>query len=132
MKTATAMGRKETQNKRKNAGEKLSSVPLEINPPKTRGLRISTDDKVKMAIRNYLQKDGDVESFEEADDFEMDEDEPPLFSPFEMTQMEQDAEFSDLKEPDIEAQKKEEKEEEKSAPEEALEKGADKKTSPPE
>ena len=110
---------------RRNPGENLSSVPLEIHPAKTRGLKISTDDKVKMAIRNYLSPDESVETFEEADDFEMEDDEPPLMSPYEMTQMEEDAEFSDPHAPDqIEAQKQEEKEE-KSAPKEALEKGAD-------
>ncbi len=122
--TQAPTGARKQLRERRNPGEKLSSVPLEIHPAKTRGLRISTDDKVKMAIRNYLSEDESVENFEEADDFEVDEDEPPIFSPYEVTQMEQDAEFSEYKEPDMDQQRKEEKTAE-SAPEEALEKGAE-------
>ncbi len=76
-----------------------------------------------MAIRNYLPDKNEVETFEEADDFEVDDEDPLPFSKYEMTPMEEDAEFSETKEPDIEAQKQEEKTE--TAPTEALKEGAE-------
>ncbi len=120
------LGRKAAQNARVNQGEKPDPTPIEIQGPRTRGyIKVTAEDSIKAAIRQLKNPGGDdQDTFEEADDFsDPDDSEEPIFSQYEMTQMEEDAEFSDYVPPEQEIDAQQQAEE--SALEEAPEKSAD-------
>lgn len=67
--------------------------PLGLSRP------MSLHDEIKMYIRAEYSKfaqDAGYESFEEADDFEVDDDEGELVSPYEMTDMQAEAPVAGL------------------------------------
>ncbi len=103
-----------------NSGEKHSRPALSIIGPRIKGIRLSADDKIKQAIRSLKESDQtEFDTFEEADDFDVEDDMPDPTSPYEMSDMEPDLEFEPIQ------PKKEEDEE--SAPKEAPQpEGADK------
>ncbi len=108
-------------------GEVHSRPAMSKIGPRIKGIKLSADDKIKQAIRQLKTDDqAEFDTFKEADDFDVEDEIADPTSPYEMTQMEEDYEFQEHseKEPD------EEKKEDESAPEEALEEGADEKTSP--
>ncbi len=119
-------GRRRAQMDKKNPGEKHLRPALSVIGPRIKGIRLSADDKIKQAIRELRTSDQqEYDTFEEADDFDVDDDIPDPTSPYEMTDMEQDFEFQQKTEPDSEKQQSEEK----SAPKEAPQsEGADEKT----
>lgn len=112
---------------KKNKGEEHARPALSKIGPRIKGIRLSADDKIKQAIRKLKNDDqAEFDTFEEADDFDVDDDNPDPTSPYEMSEMEQDYEFQ----PHKERAPEQEKEEEESAPKEALKEGADEKPSP--
>lgn len=122
MATKQTLGRRARQNARKNPGERLDAgKPLEILGSRMhKYIRVTAEDSLKRQMRD-LQFPGnsDQDTFEEADDFEMpDEDEPPIFSQYEMTQMQEDAEFAEPTPPgqDIDTQQAEEQAASEAAP----------------
>ncbi len=119
MKETPFVSRRQMQNKQINPGEKHSRAPISKIGPKIKGIRLSQDDKIKQAIRNLRKSDqAEFDTFEEADDFDVDDEVPDPTSVYEMTDMEQDYEFQPV------IEKKED--EEPSAPKEAPQKeGAD-------
>lgn len=109
---------------KKNKGEVHNTPAISLIGPRIKGIHISQDDKIKMAIRKLRESDQqEFDTFEEADDFEVDEDDTPL-SGYEN-------EFEDMA-PDLEMEpieEKKEEEKEKSAQNEAPpQEGADDKT----
>ncbi len=113
---------------RKNKGEVHDRPALSKIGPKIKGIRLSADDKIKQAIRNLKTADqAEFDSFEEADDFDVGDDDPTPLSGYEndFEPMEPDSEFQQHTEQEPEKEKEGE-----SAPKEALEKGADEKPSP--
>ena len=106
---------------RSNTGEKHTRPAISIIGPRIKGIRLSADDKIKMAIRQLRESDQqEFDTFEEADDFDVDDEHPDPTSPYEMTDMDPDTEMEPILE-------KKEEETEESAPKEAPPKeGADK------
>ena len=122
--------RRQRQMEERSKGEIHTRPAIAAQGPRIKGIHVSQDDKIKLAIRNLRMKDQqEHDTFEEADDFDVGEEEPDMFSPFEMTDMQQDYEFQPETEKTPEQEKKEEGTKE-SAPKEALEKGADTKEPP--
>ncbi len=116
-------GRRLAQMQKKNIGEIHTRPALSVIGPKIRGIKLSADDKIKVAIRALRESDKqEYDTFEEADDFDVPDDVPDPTSQYEMTEMQQDYEF----EPETGVKKQEERIPKKSAPKEAPPKeGAD-------
>ncbi len=125
MKDKDFIPRRKAQNDNRAPGEVHNTPPVSLIGPKIKGIRLSADDKIKQAIRNLRKSDQDeFDTFEEADDFDVDDDIPDPTSGYEVSEMDPDTDFAPQPELDSEKQKAEEKE--KSAPKEAPpEEGAD-------
>ncbi len=120
-------GRRSAQMAKKNPGETHTRPAISVIGPRIRGIRLSADDKIKQAIRELrLSDQQEFDTFEEADDFDVEDDVPDPTSAFELTDMQQDYEFEP--EPIIDQKQQKKEEEKKSAPKEAPpEEGADTK-----
>ncbi len=116
---------------RKNKGEIHLRPAVSKIGPRIKGIRLSADDKIKLAIRQLKTSDQqEFDTFKEADDFDVEDDIPDPTSPFEMSEMQEDHEFQEIPELDSDTQRKQEQVEEEAAPEEAPTKGAAEQPSP--
>ncbi len=125
-------GRRRAQMEKQNAGEVHNRPALSVIGPRIKGIRLSADDKIKQAIRKMREDDQEeFDTFEEADDFDVEDDQLDPTSGYEVSDMDPDTEMEPITELDSEKQKKEEEKKE-AAPKEAPNEGADDKTPLPE
>ncbi len=117
MKSEKTIGRRRTFMDRKNPGEAHTRPAISIIGPKIKGIKLSADDKIKQAIRSLRESDQqEFDTFEEADDFDVDDDVPDPTTGYELSEMQQDYEFEP--EPIVDS-KKQQEEEKEPAPKEA-------------